>query len=247
MPAQTCFGTPDPLQIFGYNTALDSEQAITSTTVTSAMTALDVNIAEQTKDTLRISRNDSFNAADNVIYTNLADDGNTLNIDASGNASVVINNDQPINVEVSGTTAVSGTVSIDDTDPIDVEIVGEVTINDDIPINVNVVTEEDFKPRINDYQATSVTAQSSAVITHTLSGTGQNISAWTVGADVAAKFVLKVNGNIEMVARNSAAERQVQLMFPTALDTNNDVTIEVFSCDRQDTGEAWSVVNGYED
>jgi len=237
MTFPTGFGTPDPLQIFAYNSALDGEQAITSTTVTTEVTALDVNIASQTKDTIRVSANDSLNASDNVFWTNLSDEGNTLSIDASGNASVLVNN----------TVDISGTVSIDDSNPVDVEIVGEVTINDDTPINVNVVTAEDYKNRINDYVTTTVTAEASGLITHTLSGSGQNIGAWTVGCDTAAKFVLKVNGNIEMVARNSASQRQVQLVFPTALDTADDVTVEVFNYDKKDDGEAWSVLNGYED
>lgn len=113
-------------------------------------------------------------------------------------------------------------------------------------IPVTVLSSEDYKPRINDYQNTTITKNTSGTLTHTIS-VSSNIGTWTVGSDGDATFTMKIGGNVKMIARTSAAQRQVQIMFPTALMTAGNITIEVINEDLGDSSSVFSVINGFQE
>jgi hypothetical protein len=242
------YSSPLPSSNYGWNVDAQNDLQITST-ISGETTALDVNFINT--QPFSISANTSANDVSNPIFTSLVQDGNTLVIDSNG--AITTNSTLTVpesGILVTGSVEVSGTVAV--TAPSSGLLVTgpegglEVVVN--VPtsgLNVNVISAEDYKVRINDYQTTAVTKVSSASMTHDII-VDSNISTWTVGATTDCVFTLKAGATTLMKARTSAAQRQVQIMFPTAILATGDLTVEVSNTDKGDDADAFSVINGYE-
>jgi hypothetical protein len=238
------YSSPMPSSNYGFNVTAQNDTPITST-ISGATTALDVNFASQSNP-ITISKNTSANGVSNPIFTSLVSNGYTLAVDQYG----AITTNSTLTVPQSGILVTvnepSSGIKINGTVTVTAASTG-LPVSLVVPtsgINVNVLTNEDIKPRINDYQTTAVTKLSSAGMTHTITA-DSNVSAWTVGSDADMTFTL-ISGDTKMVARTSAAQRQVQIMFPTALLATGNITVNVVNEDKGDNGTAFSVINGYQ-
>ena len=264
------YSTPLASSNYGWSVSQGNDVAITQTQVTTAISALDVMVQNTLPFT--ISKNTSANSLTNPIFTSLVQNGNTLAIDSSG----AITTNTTLNVPGSGISVTlvqpaSGILVTNGSTPITITGPSSgLNVNWSAPtsginvncsaaasgmpvsivvpasgLNVNVLTNEDIKPHINDYQSSAVTKSSSALITHTNSASA-NLSAWTVGADCDCVFTMTIAGVTQYVLRTTAAQRQVQIMFPTALLSTGNILINVVNEDRGDNGTAFSVINGYQ-